>query len=166
MAESFSQSSKGPAPNVALDTLKTLLKVQPLAVLATQRSGHSYTSLMAFAATEDMRRIVFVTSRATTKYGNLTAEPYVSLLIDSRTHSVEDFTYGAAVTVLGRATEIADKQGSELLEAFLLKHPHLEAFAQSPSTALYVVAVESYVLVTRFQHVVEIKVSEWLSSSP
>ena len=151
---------------VAVDTLKTLLKTQPLAVVATQRGGHPYTSLVAFAASEDLRRIVFVTSRATTKYRNLLDAPYVSLLIDSRTHSVEDFASGAAVTVLGRAAEIGDKQRSELLEGFLRKHPHLETFARSPSTALCGVEVEKYVLVTRFQHVVEMRVSEWSSSNP
>ncbi|MDZ4200047.1 MAG: pyridoxamine 5'-phosphate oxidase family protein [Kiritimatiellia bacterium] len=151
---------------VADDTLRSLLKIQPLAVLATQRGGRPYTSLVAFAASEDLRRIVFVTSRATTKYGNLSAEPYVSLLIDSRTHSVEDFTSGAAVTVLGRAAEIGEKHRSDLLEGFLRKHPHLETFARAPSTALCGVEVETYILVTQFQHVVEMKVSEWPSLNP
>jgi len=151
---------------VAVDTLRTLLMTQPLAVLATQQKRHPYTSLVAFVVSEDLRRIVFVTSRATTKYRNLSEAPDVSLLIDSRTHSVEDFTTGAAVTVLGRAAEIGDKQRSALLEVFLRKHPHLEAFARAPSTALCGVEVETYVLVTRFQHVVEMRVSEWSSSNP
>ena len=150
----------------AVATLRTLLRTQPLAALATQRGGHPYSSLVAFAASEDLRRVVFVTSRATTKYRNLSAEPYVSLLIDSRTHSVEDFTAGAAVTVLGRVAEIGDKQGSALLEGFLRKHPHLEDFARAPSTALCGVEVEKYILVTQFQHVVEMRVSEWSSSNP
>jgi nitroimidazol reductase NimA-like FMN-containing flavoprotein (pyridoxamine 5'-phosphate oxidase superfamily) len=150
---------------VAVDTLRTLLNTQPLAVLATQRGGHPYTSLVAFVASDDLRRIAFVTSRATTKYRNLTEAPDVSLLIDSRTHSVEDFTAGAAVTILGRAAEMGDEQESELLAAFLRKHPHLESFARSPSTALCGVEVETYVLVTHFQHVVEMKVSEWSSSN-
>ena len=150
----------------AVATLRTLLTTQRLAVVATQRSGHPYTSLVAFVASDDLRRIAFVTSRSTTKYRNLFAAPRVSMLIDSRTHSVEDFTAGAAVTVLGRAAEIGDKQGSALLEGFLRKHPHLDAFARAPSTALCGVEVETYVLVTRFQHVVEMRVSEWSSSNP
>ncbi len=153
-------------PPVAVDTLRTLLTTQPLAVVATQQGGHPYTSLVAFAASEDLRRIVFFTSRATTKYRNLSEVPYVSLLIDSRTHSVEDFTAGAAVTVLGRVAEIGDKQGAALLDGFLRKHPHLEVFVRAPSTALCGVEVATYVLVTRFQHVVEMKVSEWSSSNP
>jgi hypothetical protein len=69
------------------------------------------------------------------------------------------------VTVLGRAVEMTNKQGSELLAAFLRKHPHLESFARLPSTALCAVEVETYVLVTRFQHAVDMKVSEWSSSN-
>jgi nitroimidazol reductase NimA-like FMN-containing flavoprotein (pyridoxamine 5'-phosphate oxidase superfamily) len=148
-------------PSTAIDTLRTLLTTQRLAVVATRQGDHPYTSLVAFVASKDLRRIAFVTSRATTKYRNLSVDPHVSLLIDSRTHSVEDFTAGAAVTVLGRAAEMGNKQESELLASFLGKHPHLESFARSPSTALCGVEVETYVLVTRFQHVVEMKVSEW-----
>ncbi len=143
---------------VAIETLRKLLATQPLAVLATQHAKHPYTSLVAFAATDDRRRILFVTSRATTKYRNLSKTPYVSLLIDSRTGSVRDFAAGAAVTVLGRVAEIGDEQEAPLLEGFLRKHPHLEAFARAPSTALCCVQVEKYILVTRFQHVVEMEV--------
>ena len=99
----------------AVATLRTLLTAQRLAVVATQQNGHPYTSRVAFVASDDLRRIAFMTSRATTKYRNLFADPRVSMLIDSRTHSVEDFTAGAAVTVLGRAAEIVDKRGAALL---------------------------------------------------
>ncbi len=155
-----------PSSPVAVDTLRTLLETQPLAVVATRQGGQPYTSLVAFAVSGDLRRICFVTSRATTKFRNLSESPQVSLLIDSRTHSVEDFTAGAAVTVLGRAAEIDGRQESELLEGFLLKHPHLEAFARAPSTALCGVEVDRYILVTQFQHVVEMRVGEWSSSNP
>ena len=150
---------------IAVDTLRTLLTTQPLAVLATLQNGHPYASLVAFVASDDLRRIAFVTPRATTKFRNLFDAPQVSLLIESRTHSVEDFTAGAAVTALCRAAEIGDKLGAELLASFLRKHPHLESFARSPSTALCGVEVETYFLVTRFQHVVEMRISEWSSSN-
>ena len=153
-------------PSAAFATLRTLLTTQRLAVVATQQNGHPYTSLVAYVASDDLRRIAFVTSRATTKYRNLTEVPDVSLLIDSRTHSVEDFTAGAAVTVLGRAAERGDTQEPALLAAFLRKHPHLESFARSPSTALCTVDVKTYSLVTQFQQVVEMQVDDWSSSNP
>ena len=88
------------------------------------------------------------------------------MLIDSRTHSVEDFSTGAAVTAVGAATEISDNQTEPTAERFLRKHPHLEAFVRSPSTALYLVDVEKYYLVTRFQHVEEMDVTQWSPLSP
>jgi len=150
----------------AYETLKTLLTAQRLAVVATQMQGRPYTSLVAFAASEDLRRIAFCTTRATTKYRNLSEEPNVSVLIDSRTHSVEDFATGAAVTAIGKASELPESIVGPAIERFLRKHPHLEVFVRSPSTALCSVEVEKYYLVTRFQHVVEMDVTRWSSSSP
>ena len=150
----------------AYEMLKTLLTSQRLAVVATVMQGRPYTSLVAFAASEDLRRIVFCTARATTKYRNLSEEPNVSVLIDSRTHSVEDFATGAAVTAIGKASELPESIVGPAIERFLRKHPHLEVFVRSPSTALCSVEVEKYYLVTRFQHVVEMDVTRWSSSSP
>jgi len=150
----------------AYETLKTLLTTQQLAVVATQMRRWPYTSLVAFVATEDLRRIIFVTTRATTKYRNLSEKPGVSVLIDSRTHSVEDFATGAAVTAIGNAAEIPKDAAGPTVERFLRKHPHLEVFVKSPSTAVCSVEVETYYLVTRFQHVVEMDVTQWSSSNP
>ena len=148
-----------------VDLLSNVLETQHLAVLATQWQGNPYTSLIAFAASADLRRIVFVTSRATSKYRNLSACPDVSLLIDTRSHSVDDFSSACAVTAMGQATE-HDKEGHEMLrDLFLVRHPHLEAFVHAPSTALCFVEVETYYLVTRFQHVIKLDVSQWPSSS-
>ena len=155
-----------PSNPEAHELLKNLLQDQHLAVLATLMRGRPYTSLVAFAALEDLRRIAFVTSRATTKYRNLTEEPDVSVLIDSRTHSVTDFTTGAAVTAVGRAAEIPKDESGPLVARFLAKHPHLETFVRAPSTAMCTVEVETYYLVTRFQHVVEMDVRQWSSSNP
>lgn len=150
----------------AYEILKNLLTTQRLAVLATQMQGCPYTSLLAFVVSEDLRRIAFVTTRATTKYRNLSEEPNVSVLIDSRTHSVEDFATGAAVTAVGKAAELPEKVAGPTVMRFLGKHPHLEAFVMSPSTAVCSVEVSTYYLVTRFQHVVKMDVTQWSSSSP
>ena len=159
------QKGRMQTEKTAFEVLKALLETQHLAVVATQMPGHPYTSLVAFAASDDLRSLGFVTSRATTKYRNLSREPGVSMLIDSRTHSVEDFSAGAAVTAVGTASELADKQAEPIVERFLRKHPHLEAFVRSPSTAVCMLDVEKYYLVTRFQHVEEMDVTQWSSLS-
>jgi len=150
----------------AFDLLQELLNNQRLAVVATHQHGRPYTSLVAFSASRDCRRVYFVTGRATNKYRNLSHSPHVSLLIDSRTHSVEDFATGVAATVLGKASEVAGDEIEPVIEDFLARHPHLEAFVRSPSTAVCRVDVEKYYLVTRFQYVVEMDVARWPSSIP
>ncbi len=152
-----------PEQQTAFDMLRALLDSQRLSVVATQMQDVPYASLVAFAASDDLRTIFFVTSRATTKYRNLSANPNVALLIDSRTHSVEDFSTGTAVTVVGKATEIPGNEAGEVITRFVSKHPHLEGFVKSPSTAICRVDVATYYLVTRFQHVVELDVTQWSS---
>ncbi len=146
-------------PASVKSVLKELFQNQQLAVLATREAdGQPYTSLMAFAAIDDLRQILLVTSRSTRKYANLSAEPRVSLLIDSRSHRSADIHEAVAVTVLGEAEEVTGAEQDRLLAHYLAKHPHLEDFARSPSCALLCVRVESYYLVSRFQEVVEFHV--------
>ena len=139
-----------------LDIIGSLLASQSLAVLATQDHGQPYTSLMAFAATQDLKHLIFATTRATRKYTNLLADPRVSILVDSRANKPEDFSQAAAVTALGKAWELQGRERQDYLKIFLAKHPYLEEFASSPTCALLRVTVEKYILVTRFQEVREV----------
>ncbi|MGD2176706.1 MAG: pyridoxamine 5'-phosphate oxidase family protein [Anaerolineae bacterium] len=139
--------------------LGELFQDQQLAVLATrEEDGQPYASLMAFAASDDLRQLFLVTSRFTRKYANLSTDPRVSLLIDSRSHQSADIHRAVAVTVLGEAEEVRGAERDHLLAHYLAKHPHLESFATSPSCALLRVRVKSYYLVSRFQEVVELHV--------
>ena len=56
------------------------------------------------------------------------------------------------------AAEPSGEERPAFLEAFLAKHPHLADFTAAPSCALLRLNVETYILVTRFQHVVELHV--------
>jgi heme iron utilization protein len=65
-----------------------------------------------------------------------------------------------AVTILGVAREM--KEGTEAEEAraaYVARHPHLEEFVSSPSTALLCLDVERFILVRRFQDVTELRVA-------
>ena len=139
--------------------LRALLTTQQLAVLATrEEDGQPYANLMAFAASDDLKTLLLVTGRATRKYENLRADPRVALLIDSRSHEPSDIHQAVAVTVLGEVEEVSDSERDRLLPAYLAKHPHLEHFASSPSSAMFQVHVRSYYLVRRFQAVTELHV--------
>lgn len=142
------------------ETIKALLDSQRLAVLATQGQIRPYGSLVAFAATEDLKSILFATTRATRKYANLLKNPGVALVIDTRTNQTADFADAAAVTALGDVEEIADHEKQELAGIYLDKHPYLREFVASPTTALLRVDVKTYIMVSRFQNVQELHVSE------
>jgi hypothetical protein len=47
-------------------------------------------------------------------------------------------------------------QRADFDRVFLAKHPHLEAFVRSPSCVLLRLRVSVYMVVTRFQHVIEL----------
>jgi len=139
-----------------LEILRELLTDQLLAVLGTHHDGEPYTSLVAFAATPDLKRLFFATGRATRKHANLVADARASMLVDNRTNRPADFTEAAAATAVGIVEEIAPDERTDFEEVFLAKHPHLESFVRSPSCVPLQLRVSVYMVVTRFQHVIEL----------
>lgn len=139
-----------------LEILRELLSSQLLGVLGTHHDGEPYTSLVGFAATDDLASLLFVTGRQTRKHDNLAADARASMLIDNRTNSPADFTEASAATAVGVVEEIAEGDRAELETLFTAKHPHLESFVRSPSSALLRLRVSVYMVVTRFQHVIEL----------
>jgi nitroimidazol reductase NimA-like FMN-containing flavoprotein (pyridoxamine 5'-phosphate oxidase superfamily) len=140
-------------------TIGDLFGSQQLAVLATQQEGQPYASLVAFAATPDLKELLFATSRNTRKFANLTRDSRVSLLVDSRSNRDADIHQAMAVTAIGTAEELRETDRGRYLEIYLGKHPHLEEFVKAPSFALIRVRVASYNLVSRFQKVMELHVT-------
>jgi len=139
--------------------LMELFASQKLAVLATQDEAQPYASLIAFAASEDLRELYFVTPKATRKFAYLRANPKVALLMDSRSNQDSDIHQAIAATAVGSAAEVPPEERAGVLRRYLAKHPHLEEFAASPSCALVRVAVATYYVVSRFQEVMELHVA-------
>ena len=137
-------------------TLKGLFKSQRLGVLATYGGGQPYSSLVAFVATDDLKHLLFATTRATRKYANLSAESRVAMLVDNRSNQDTDFHRAIAVTALGKAEEVKGSEREHFLKLYLAKHPYLEEFVNSPTCALLKVSVDRYYMVTRFQNVMEL----------
>ena len=140
--------------------LEELFTNQTLAVLSTQNEGQPYASLVAFAASEDLKSLFFATTRATRKYANLSSEPRVAMLVDSRSNEVSDFRWAMAVTATGEAEEVEGKEKEGVSKIYLAKHPHLDDFISSPSCALLKIRVERYYVATRFQNVIEVHVKQ------
>lgn len=133
--------------------LHDLLQQQLHAVLATADDAGPYASLVAFAASPDLRQLVFATGRATRKFHNLAATGTAALLIDNRANTLADVNEATAVTALGRAAEVAGEERDRLQRLLLDRHPGLAGFFQAPDTALVAITVERYLLVDHFQRV-------------
>jgi nitroimidazol reductase NimA-like FMN-containing flavoprotein (pyridoxamine 5'-phosphate oxidase superfamily) len=140
--------------------LANLFSSQPLAVLATQGNGQPYGNLVAFAATEDLKSLLFATARGTRKFANITLEPRVAMVVDSRTNQRVDFKRAVAVTATGIVEEAESTERDHLLKLYLSKHPHLKKFATSPTCALLRVKVDTYYVVKRFQDVMVLSMEE------
>jgi hypothetical protein len=139
-----------------IEILRRLLDSQLLGVLGTHHGGEPYTSLVGFAATDDLASLLFATGKATRKHANLVADARASMLIDNRTNRPVDFTEASAATAVGVVETIDPEQRHDFDRVFLAKHPHLEAFVRSPSCVLLRLRVSVYMVVTRFQHVIEL----------
>ncbi len=138
-----------------------LLHQQCLAVLATSGGTGPYGSLVAFASDQDLRHLVFATSRATRKYSNLLTDSAVALVVDNRENSESDFHEAMAVTAIGSAREVTDAERVRWAEIYVHKHPHLLEFVSSPTSALFVVDIDRYYVVSKFQNVVEMDPRTW-----
>jgi nitroimidazol reductase NimA-like FMN-containing flavoprotein (pyridoxamine 5'-phosphate oxidase superfamily) len=141
-------------------TLKELFKTQKLSVLATHCEGQPYANLMAFAATADLKNLIFATTRSTRKFANMTADDRVALLVDNRSNTEKDFHKAVAITATGTVRAIGTREKKRLQTLYMEKHPHLEDFVESPTCALLKMKVDTYYIVTRFQNVIELKMGK------
>lgn len=143
------------------ELIRKLLTAQPYAVLCTQSQSQPYGSLVAFAASDDLKTLVFSTPVATRKYRLLTECDHVALLIDSRSTSSEDMMGIEAVTVTGHAhVVVAGTEFDRWAGLLTARHPHLAAFVKADSTALVRVEVVRFFHVCRFQ-----EVRQWVPGS-
>lgn len=134
------------------ERLKVFNKTQFFAVLATNDNGQPYTSLISFAVTPDLKKVIFATPKQTRKYRNILNSKNVAILIDNRSNTRKNLMETEAITIMGEALLIRrGKARDELAALFLKKHPDLEEFIQSKTTALIVVDAIRCIHVGEFQ---------------
>jgi len=140
--------------------LNALFQHQHLAVLSTQQHGQPYASLIAFAVSDDLKYLYFVTPKTTRKFENLSANPKVALLVNDSENREDDFHRAVAATIVGLAEELGLPEREKVQVKYLARHPHLADFAASPTSALIRVKIRSYYLVRRFQQVMELHINQ------
>jgi len=141
-----------------MQSIRDIFDDQKLAVLSPREGDQPYSTLVCFAATGDLRCLIFATPRATHKYANIAADCRVAMLVDNRANEAADTDKATAVTALGEAREVSGDEREDLFARYIDKHPHLKLFVSSPTTALFKVETGKYIVVNRFQHVEEISI--------
>ena len=138
------------------DLIARLAGDQPFGVLCTQAGGQPYGSLVAFAVLDDLSAYVFATPRQTAKYRFLRECPQVALVVDSRAAHAEDPGRIEAFTAVGRAREVVDhEERGPLKQLLIARHPAQRSMIEASDSALFVIRVERYLHVVRFQEVRE-----------
>ena len=145
--------------------LKDLFSSQRLAVLATQSKKQPYGNLVAFMATGDLKHLLFATTRATRKYANISKNPRIAMVVDTRSNQEADFHQAAAVTATGIVKEMEGPERKRFKNLYLKKHPYLKEFVSSPDCALLRMDVETYYVVRQFQNVETLHMKKPISSS-
>ncbi len=141
-----------------MSSIKGLMKSRALAVLATYSGNSPYTSLVGFAFSEDLKEIYFATFENTSKYRNISRNPRVSLLIDTRENSASDFKEARALTVLGEAGKATGSEKKDITTIYFRRFPRLEGFIKDPDCAIIKITADKYILAERFQKVTEMEI--------
>ncbi len=124
-------------------------------VLATIWLKSPYTCLIGFILSDDLKKLFFITSDKTRKFSNIEHNNLVSVLIDNR-HMFPEKTYLiTAITIMGKA-EVLKKIPPKIFDSYKNKHPELTDFAASENSRMIKVNISKYILVNKFQEVLEL----------
>jgi len=141
--------------NIA-DEIKYILEIESFAVLSTQGEGQPYSSLISYAYSEDLKKIIFATPSDTRKFNLISKSDKVSVLVDTRSTNPASINEINAITITGQAKIIKDKEELNFYTNLLVsEHPYLDSFVKAPNTEIIVVDVFQYIFVKKFQEVIE-----------
>jgi nitroimidazol reductase NimA-like FMN-containing flavoprotein (pyridoxamine 5'-phosphate oxidase superfamily) len=125
--------------------MKQLVRGRNICVMATIEGSKPYCSLMAYATNEDCTEIYMATHRSTKKFKNLSDNPAVSLMIDTREEAPRGLA--RALTVEGTCARIeGDSQRQLVRHRLLTAHPHLEEFLSHAESEVLCVRIRSLLL--------------------
>ncbi len=128
-----------------LKEMKALAREKNICVLATITDRKPYCSLMAYVTDKTCTEMYMVTHKQSKKYQNLSVNPAVSMLIDTRDTSPR--SAARAMTVEGVFQEIKNPtKEKEVRRKLLSAHPHLNEFMQHPEAQVFQIKIKSFLL--------------------
>lgn len=125
--------------------IQEMIQANKMCVMATVSEGMPHCSLMTYVTDDNCREIYMATRRETKKYRNLTANPSVSLLVDSRLDArVGPSAQTKALTISGTFQRNIDpKKMASVRTRLLEKHSELKKIFNNPDTEIIVVKIQS-----------------------
>ena len=131
-----------------LEEMKTLVREKTTCVLATASENQPHCSLMAYVSDDDCREIYMVTRRESKKFRNLTKNPSVSLLIDTRGEDPGHQNPEArALTISGVVSSLNDDHKISKIKADMVsQHPHIQPLIEAPDSEIIRVKIVSFLL--------------------
>ncbi len=141
--------------NEITKTIKDVYREVRFGVLATQGKKSPYTCLIGYILSEDLKKLYFITSNKTRKFTNIKNNNMVSIMIDNRQTAPGKTYLITAITVMGEA-QILKRTPPNLLKKYSQKHPDLTDFARSDNSRMINVNISKYIVVKKFQEVIEL----------
>ncbi len=138
-----------------LEPYRNLLITQRFGVLSTTLDDMPHCSLVALAFTQDLKRILFATSKTTKKYKNIVKNQNISMFMDNRQNIPDDIQKTITICATGIAKLVERFEGlpDELKIAYSNKHPYLSEFIVEKNTVFIILEVKKYQIVSNFQEI-------------
>ena len=128
-----------------LEKIREMIRRNDLAVLATSHEDRPHCSLMAYMPDNDCSRIYLLTLKDSRKFANISRNPCVSLLIDTR-NSHEPREAFKALTISGTCAPEDSPDQESLQQELVKRHPQVRELAAKPDCVLLVVHIISFLL--------------------
>lgn len=143
-----------------LESIQEIIRTNNLAVLATCAENQPHCSLMAYIFHEEQGLIYMMTQKDSRKFRNISANPRVSLIVDTRHDNLEKRTSIKALTINGTCRPVEQTGQNGLKDLLLKKHPQLKALADHQDALVIEISAESFLLLDGVNNAFFMELSE------
>ena len=130
-----------------LDKVEEILRENSLCVLCTDGESIPHCSLMTYMPSDDLKSLYMISIQESKKYKNLSSNPDVSVLIDTRQRiSYQKDKKIISVTFEGHYEPIEQKEIEQIKASFVKEHIELDEIIKSPGVAIFGIKLKSFSL--------------------
>jgi len=130
-----------------LENIKQIIRHNDLAVLATCLEDRPHCSLMAYISNQECTLLHMLTLKDSRKFYNISRNPQVSLLIDTRLLE-KTRKQVQALTISGNCSRAPGREEPGLKNELLKRHPQLQDLASQEAAVVLQVRIASFLLLT------------------